>query len=370
MELDGKVVVIVGGGAGIGRAGALALAAAGCRVVVADVDEAAAKDTATEIERASGTARPVHCDATDDMHLSALADEATNAFGRVDILWNHAGMSVAGPPERIPLDRWRQLHELNVLGGVRGLQAFVPAMLERGSGHIVFTTSGLGLFPEDIPGLGAAYVITKAAQIALARTLAPYLAPRGVGVSLLAPDITATKHTFEIPTVDLDPALVAASLDMDALQQPEHVAQLLVEGLRSDTFLISALPRTKERLVEAAERLYAPAPGHSEPVVQYVRIEADPDKHEELAGVLTQAAVTILQEPGAVAYQVSADVHRRGVFHLFEEWKSGADLDRHGATPAAQAMLGRMGEFGIERLHVRRYGVSNINDAPVERDAR
>ena len=366
MELQGKIVVIAGGGAGIGRAGALALSTAGCTVVIGDIDEAAAQATVDEIEQAGGRALAVRCDVTDDGQLRGLAERATGAFGPVDVLWNHAGSSLAGPPERIPLERWRSLIDLNVLGGIRGLLAFLPAMLERGSGHVIFTTSGLGLFPDDIPGLAAPYVVTKAAQIALARTLAPYLAARGVGVCLLAPDITNTRHTFEVPTVDLDPALVSASLDLAALQQPDQVAQLLVDGLRADTFLISAVPRTRERLVQAAQRLYAQGTEAAGPLVQYVRIEADPDKHNALAAVLSEAADTVAKEPGSAAYQVSADLHRPGVFHMFEEWDSAADFERHAVNPASQALMARMGEFGIGGLHVRRFGVSSIDDAPVD----
>lgn len=369
MELKDKVAVVTGGAAGIGRCGAITLGAAGCSVVVADVDEAGAKQTAADIELAGGRAIAVICDVTDDAAVESLADQANRTFGHVDILWNHAGTSVAGPPERIPVARWRQLHELNVLGGVRGMIAFVPAMMARRSGHLIFTTSGLGLFPDDLPGLGAPYVITKAAQIALARTLAPYLAPHGIGVSLLAPDITATKHTFQIPTVDLDPALVAANLDLAALQQPEDVATRLVEGLRADEFLISLVPRTHERLVEDAKRNYAPRSAGQRPVVHRVRVEADPAKHAELAAVLAANAEIVAHDPGVIAYEVTADLTRPGVFHIFEEFETAAAMEQHAATTASQALLGRMGEFGIAHLVTRLYGVDSIDGVAVSDSA-
>lgn len=364
MDLQGKTVVIVGGGAGIGRAGGLALARAGCNVVVADIDEVAAQDTARDIEAIGSRALVVRCDAAVGSDMEILAERATAGFEQVDILWIHAGGTVAGPPERIPLQKWRDLLELNVLGGVRGLHAFLPAMLERGAGHLVFTSSGLGLFPDDIPGLAAPYVITKAAQVALARTLAPYLAPHGVGVSLLAPDLTATRHAFEVPTVDLDPAILAAALDPERMHQPEDVGRLLVEGLGSDTFLISAVPHTRERLVEAASALSG-RPSERQPIVQYVRMTAHTDRHDTLASVLADAARSVRTEPGAAMYEVSADAERRGVFHVLEEWDSPADLERHAATPGSQALLARMPEFGIEELEVRRYSVANVDESVI-----
>ena len=361
MDLHDKVVVITGGGSGIGRAAALALAAAGCHIVVADRNDAAAKQTATDVELTGRRALAVVCDVTSDQQVQDLAARTFEQFEAVDILWNHAGSPIAGPPERIPVERWRHLLDLNVLGGVRGMLAFLPSMIERGSGHILFTTSGLGLFPDSIPGLAAPYVTSKAAQIGLARTLAPYLRPRGIGVSLLAPDITATAHTFEIPTVDLDPALLAANLDMAAIQQPEDVAVRLVQGLRADEFLISMLPRTREQLVEAAERLYEMPPASSSPVVQYVRIEADPAKHDQLAAVLAQAAQVGAADPGNRSFQFTADLTRRGVFHAFEEWDDAASLEQHAATPASQALLARMGEFGISGLTTRVYTVDAVD---------
>lgn len=360
MELLDKVVVITGGANGIGRAGALALAAAGCDVVIADVDDKAAAQTAADVQALGRRCLYVRSDVTDDAQMQALAQESLKTFGQVDIVWNHAGASVAGPPERIPVERWRHLLDLNVLGGVRGLLNFLPDMLARGSGHVVFTTSGLGLFPDAIAGLAAPYVTTKAAQIGLARTLAPYLAERGVGVSLLAPHITNTRHTFESPLIDLDPEVVAANLDLDAMQQPGAVAALLVDGLRTDQFLISAVPDTRKLLVAAAARLYAMPGDDTQPVVQYVRIQADPERHDELAAILAQSAKATAAEPGAIEVRVGADLTHPGLFHLFEEWRSGDDLDHHAGTPDAQAMLRRMPEFGIDSLEVRRYGVETV----------
>lgn len=368
MQLTGQIALVTGAGDGIGRAGALALAAAGCSLIVSDIDADAAMSTVTSIQERGGVAVAVPCDVTDATAFEALATAAIDAFGQVDIVWSHVGTSLAGPPELIDLHHWARLFDVNVLSGIRAVQTFLPAMRLRGHGHFVVTSSGLGLFPQDIPGLGAPYVVTKAAQIALARTLQPYLAESGVGMTVLVPDITNTAHTFGTPTIGLDPAVVTANLPIADMQEPDDVARLLVAGLEADDFLVSTVPNTRERLVADAGALFAPSAGAGATarVVQSVRLVADPAKHDELAELLLAGEASMLSEPGALSYRATADLVDRGVFHLLEEWASEADLERHAATPAAEATLTLMPAFGIERLEVRRYATYDVNDSTVE----
>ena len=370
MELSGKVTVIVGGGRGIGRAGALALADAGSDIAIADVDVDAAHATASDVAARGRRSLAVPCEAGNEAAVHALAKRVGEELGPVDVLWLHAGRSIAGPPESIPLTHWRDLFDLNVLGGVLGLQAFLPGMVSRGTGHIVLTSSGLGLFPADVPGLAAPYVVTKAAQVALARTLAPYLRARGVGITVLVPDATATRHATDVPTVGLDPAVVAATIDASSMQAPEQVAERLVRGLREDRFLVSAVPDTRERLIAEAEREYAPLPPPSGPVVHYVRVQADATRHAELAAVLDETARRVREEPGMRSFHVGAGLEGPGVFHLLEEWESTDHFEQHAARPESQALLALMPEFGITGLTTRLYGISTVDGRAVDGPGR
>jgi NAD(P)-dependent dehydrogenase (short-subunit alcohol dehydrogenase family)/quinol monooxygenase YgiN len=359
MDMSGKTVVVLGGGAGIGRAGALEFAARGANLVIGDIDDDASRETVELIRRSGRTAIDTHYDAASEVDAAAVADVSRSAFGEIAVVWSHAGTSLAGPPERIPVDRWRALLDVNLLSTVRCLQAFVED-LGRSRGRWVITSSGLGLFPEDVPGLAAPYAVTKAAQIALARNIAPYLAMRGVEVSVLVPDQTDTRHAREVNTVGLPAEAATAALDAGAVQTPKQVAEALVSGVERGDFLISTIENTHRRLVAAADRLYAPvsdgrggAAGGT--VLQYVRIEADPGRHAPLAEALVQMAAQVRAEPGATVYEVSADLSEPGVFHLFEQWESAAHLEGHATSAAAREAVGRLTDLGVTHATTRLY---------------
>jgi NAD(P)-dependent dehydrogenase (short-subunit alcohol dehydrogenase family) len=348
MEISDKTVIVLGGGSGIGRAGALKFAQCGATVVIGDIDDDAARATAAEIQGLGGNALSAHYDAASEDGATTITGLARKMFGHIDIVWCHAGTNLAGPPEQIPVDRWSELLNVNFLSTVRAFQAFIDD-LSQTSGHLAVTSSGLGLFPEDVPGLAAPYAVTKAAQIALARSLAPYLAARNIGISVLVPDQTDTRHARELNTVGLPADLVAASIDPTAMQTPEHVAAKLISGIRDDDFMISTVVDTRARLTAAAERLYAPAqPAADGAVVQYVRIEADPQRHGPLSEALAEMAAQVRAEPGALTYQVSADLSQRGT-HTARKRKR-----RWRAWPISASPRCRRGSTTSTRRRARR----------------
>src|SRR5579862_258017 len=184
-SVDGSVAVITGAGSGIGRATALSLARRGCAVIVSDLDEMRAVSVATEVEALGGRAASARCDVASDDDVAALAERATSTFGRVDIVMSNVGVIAKGLPLEIPLDAWSSIVDINLFGTVRVLCAFLPALLDQGSGHVVTTGSTAGLFPYAFDRLP--YTATKAAVVALTESLALYLRPRGVGVTCFCP---------------------------------------------------------------------------------------------------------------------------------------------------------------------------------------
>ena len=146
-SIDGAVAVITGAGSGIGRATAHALARRGCAVVVSDLDAARAEAVADEIDAAGGQRAGVPCDVASDDDVAALAQRAMSTFGRVDIVMSNVGVIAKGLPLEIPMDAWSSIIDVNLLGTVRVLQAFLPPLLEQGRGHVVTTGSTAGLFP-------------------------------------------------------------------------------------------------------------------------------------------------------------------------------------------------------------------------------
>lgn len=179
-DLDGKIAVVTGGASGIGYGMAVAFADAGMKVVIADIEGAKAEAVAREV---GGLA--VVTDVTSLDSVTALRDAALEAYGRVDVLCNNAGISL----RVVPLDEltdadWEWILKVNLDGVVNGLLAFLPGLKAQGSGHIVNTSSMAGMVP--IPGLGA-YVVTKYAVCAISDVLRLEAGAYGVGVSVLCP---------------------------------------------------------------------------------------------------------------------------------------------------------------------------------------
>ena len=130
-ELDGRVALITGGGGGIGRAIALTLAGEGMRVVVADVEPDAAEAVAAELAASGAEASAETVDVSDPAAVEALAERCDERYGGVDVLCNHAGVVGPTPIGPASLDNWRWVLDVNVLGLVHAINAFVPRMLAR-----------------------------------------------------------------------------------------------------------------------------------------------------------------------------------------------------------------------------------------------
>jgi NAD(P)-dependent dehydrogenase (short-subunit alcohol dehydrogenase family) len=192
MELNGgSVAVITGAASGIGAALARAFAAAGCAVVLADVEADALAAVAGRIE---GDVLAVVTDVSDAAAVEHLADEAFARFGAVDVLCNNAGVSTFNPLVDQTLNDWRWVLGVNLWGVIHGVHAFLPRLLAQGRpAHIVNTSSLAGL-ASGLPQLGP-YNVSKVGVVALSETLRMELAMSGapIGVSVLCPGSTGTR---------------------------------------------------------------------------------------------------------------------------------------------------------------------------------
>ena len=197
-ELDGRTALVTGGGSGIGRGIALALAGEGMRLVVADIERAAAEAVAAELAASGAEASAEALDVSDAAAVEALAARCDERYGGVDVLCNNAGVVGHTPIAAESLDSWRWIIDVNLFGVVHAIHAFVPRMLARvgetgGEAHIVNTSSlGGGL----IAGGGweiTAYRASKFGVVALSRDLRNELAASGIGVSVLCPGGVETR---------------------------------------------------------------------------------------------------------------------------------------------------------------------------------
>ncbi len=181
---DHQVALVTGGGSGIGAALAKLLAARGVRVVVTDVDEG----RATAIAEAVG-GRAQLLDVTDAAAFEAVVDEIYETEGRLDDLFNNAGVGLAGLVVDLTTEDWRSVVEVNLWGVVNGIHAVYPRMVAAGRGAIVNTASGAGLCPR--PGM-TPYATTKHAVVGLTTSLRPEAALHGVQVNTFCPGYIAT----------------------------------------------------------------------------------------------------------------------------------------------------------------------------------
>jgi NAD(P)-dependent dehydrogenase (short-subunit alcohol dehydrogenase family) len=189
-EFDDKVAVITGGASGVGKALGRMLLDRGAHVVIADVEQSALDAASDELQpRASTTVRAIRTDVTDAGSVQAMADEVFSTFGRVNLLFNNAGVGAPSAKvwETTPND-WHWVHAVNLFGVVYGIQAFLPRMLESGEpGYVVNTTSGDGAI-APMP-TASAYAASKAGVAITTECLAFQLEEVGanIGAGLLFP---------------------------------------------------------------------------------------------------------------------------------------------------------------------------------------
>jgi NAD(P)-dependent dehydrogenase (short-subunit alcohol dehydrogenase family) len=245
VELAGAAAVFTGAGSGIGRAAAHAFARRGSRVVVSDgrADRAAA--VADEIVAAGGTAIGVACDVTRSADLEGLRDAALQRFGRVDVVMNNVGVLAMGAPESLPLEAWKRVLDVNVLGYVRSNLVFLPLLIAQGRGHVVNTASVSGLLAHGWDRLP--YVTSKHAVVGMSESLALYLRPKGVGVTCLCP---AGVHTNIVEQITFyGPPSTPRSPDFGVVD-PDVVGELVADAVEHGMFLVLTAPAVHEAMLE------------------------------------------------------------------------------------------------------------------------
>ena len=221
-QLDGKVAIVTGAAQGIGRAIADGLAAEGARIVVADLR--GAEDAAATYSDGVGLA----VDVADEDAVQSMVDETLERCGRLDVLVNNAGLYASLEMrsfDRIPLEEWRRVMDVNVASMFLTCRAAVPAMRENG-GAIVNISSGTPF--RGVPFL-LHYVTSKGAIVAFTRALAKELGKDGIRVNCVAPGFTMSQGVKDHPEVIeklRDVSVAARTIQRD--QQPEDVVGAVV----------------------------------------------------------------------------------------------------------------------------------------------
>jgi NAD(P)-dependent dehydrogenase (short-subunit alcohol dehydrogenase family) len=185
----GAVALVTGGASGIGAALGRELARRGASVVLADRDAAEAEAGAARIAATGGRAEARALDVRDATAVEAAVADVFARYGRLDYLFNNAGIAVGGEVADLRLEDWRDAVEVNLMGVVHGVQAAWPRLVEQGFGHVVNTASMAAFLPT---ALAAPYGATKSAVLGLSLALRLEGEPRGLRVSVLCPGVVRT----------------------------------------------------------------------------------------------------------------------------------------------------------------------------------
>ncbi len=231
MKVHGTVALVTGAGRGIGRALCREFMRRGAAgVVIADLDGALAEAAARELGGLG-----VQCDVSDAGAVRALVVAAVERFGRIDLLVSNAGLGV----KALDLDdalsepdaEWQRMWSVHVMAHVHACRAVLPAMLARGSGHLVNVASAAGLLSQSGD---TAYSVTKHGAVALAESLSIAYGDRGIGVSVVCPQYVATAMT------GLDEGTRAGTIP--GVLTVEQAASAIADGIERDDFLVLTHP--------------------------------------------------------------------------------------------------------------------------------
>ncbi len=181
--------IITGGASGIGRSLGKALARRGCAVILADIQLGMAEEAVKEIQRSGGSAAAVRLDVTDSEAVKAVVQDTFDNYGRLDYMFNNAGIAINGRFSDFELADWKKCIDINLIGVVHGVRSAYSIMAEQGFGHIVNTASIAGLFPWPTT---FAYAATKHAVVGMTTVLSAELAGSGIHASVLCPGTIQT----------------------------------------------------------------------------------------------------------------------------------------------------------------------------------
>jgi short-subunit dehydrogenase len=220
----GRTALVTGSASGIGRALAAAIIERGGRVWLCDRDALRVREAAAALGP-SAVARVL--DVTNADAFSSVVDELFHLEGKLDAIFNNAGMGAAGEVRDVSVETWRRLFEVNVIGVVNGINAVYPRMIAQGFGAIVNTASGAGLAPR--PGM-AAYAASKHAIVGLSVSMRAEARAYGVDVSVVCPGYIKTEIMKSTEFAKLDVAGLERSIPIQPISA-ERCAQLVLRGV-------------------------------------------------------------------------------------------------------------------------------------------
>jgi NAD(P)-dependent dehydrogenase (short-subunit alcohol dehydrogenase family) len=219
-DLTDKIAMVTGGGSGIGRRIALAFSEFGANVIIADIDQKATDLVVSEIKSKGKEAIAIRVDVTQPKEVQEMVTISLHSYGRIDILFNNAGISIRGPAESFSLEDWNKVIAVNLTGMFLCAQAIGKVMIKQGGGKIINTASVSAKLGH--PG-NLAYAAAKHGVVGMTKVMAVEWGKYGVSVNSIAPGIIKTPMTAKAFTVAEKYQELVSKVPMGRLGEPEDL---------------------------------------------------------------------------------------------------------------------------------------------------
>jgi NAD(P)-dependent dehydrogenase (short-subunit alcohol dehydrogenase family) len=246
-QFKDKVAIVTGGGSGIGQALCQELGQRGSMVIVVSLHDDHARRVASAITQNGGQAHAVQVDVSREEDVRRLIDETVSEYGRLDYLFNNAGIAIGGDARDLTLDQWRRVLEVNLYGELYGTIIAYPIMVKQGFGHIVNTASATGLLPQPI---NAPYCTSKYAIVGLSLSLRVEGADLGVKVSVVCPGRVRTNIYQAATIVNLPP-------ERRSEYEQQMTAPKRMDVLKAASTILSGVSQNKAIIIFPANVLLA-----------------------------------------------------------------------------------------------------------------
>ncbi len=234
-RFPGKRVIITGAGSGLGRALALEFAALNWKIAIADINRDRARETEILVDRKGGTGLVIECDVTRPGDFTRALGIIRKKWSGVDILINNAGVASAGYFEKIPLDRWDWIIDINLKSIIYGCRAFIPQFREQGFGHIVNVASNAGI--ASLPEM-ASYNVSKAGAVSASETIRTELSPLNIGVTVVCPTFFKTNLMDQFSSPDERQRQMANRFFDNSAATSEAIARHAIRSIEKNRFYV------------------------------------------------------------------------------------------------------------------------------------
>ncbi|MEH7391383.1 SDR family oxidoreductase [Bacillus sp. JJ1503] len=239
MEGYRKVAIVTGGASGIGKAICNELVSKNVFVIISDINERDGKTFKAELNKEAINSRFVYLNVTEFKSVERAINEVYQEFGRLDYLFNNAGIAMYGELYDMSIEDWKEIVDINLWGVINGTQIGYKIMKEQGFGHIVNTASAAGLGPSPV---SSAYSTTKHAVVGLTTSLHYEAEEFGIKVSAICPTFVDTPIFDEAKAININKSLITKQLKKQKMMSPQQLAKIALDGIHKNKPVICPMP--------------------------------------------------------------------------------------------------------------------------------